>query len=200
MTTPLDAVYRERAHLTAALSKLFPASLEDHIPAEGEEWDPDWTTVLIVDLPTGQVSWHIASWDLELFAHLPRNAGRVWDGHTTPEKYARLDALEGLPRTIPLDLAQVVVSVGEGHWGATEALDAEGHGREAVENVRRTLERFGLPDEPREMHGVFTEDGRLIALSGMSPNSPQVARGLTAAWNLLRQFCQAALDAAKTQL
>lgn len=89
----IDAVYTERAHLVAALSKLFPSSLEQHEHKEGEDWDADWLNVVFIDLPTGQVSWHIALTDLRLFDHLPRNAGRKWDGHTTPEKYARLDAL-----------------------------------------------------------------------------------------------------------
>lgn len=84
---PLTVAYTERAHLIAALSKLFPASLETD-PAE-----PDWP-VCIIDLPTGQASWHISPTDLHLFIHLPRDAGRVWDGHDTPEKYARLDALQ----------------------------------------------------------------------------------------------------------
>lgn len=82
----MNDLYRERAHLVAALSKLFPASLE-HDPAE-----PEWP-VCIIDLPTGQASWHIAPSDVELFAHLNRSVGRVWDGHTTQEKYARLDGL-----------------------------------------------------------------------------------------------------------
>lgn len=82
----VNDVYRERAHLVAALSKLFPASLE-HDPAE-----PEWP-VCMIDLPTGQVSWHIAPGDTDLFTHLPTGAGRVWDGHSMPQKYARLDAL-----------------------------------------------------------------------------------------------------------
>lgn len=83
----LNAVYTERAHLTAALSKLFPASLEE------DPNEPDWP-VCLIDLPTGQVSWHVGPHDLHLFSHLPRNAGRTWDGHTTPEKYQRLDQLQ----------------------------------------------------------------------------------------------------------
>ncbi|MFB9991243.1 hypothetical protein ACFFLM_04520 [Deinococcus oregonensis] len=79
-------LYSERAALVAALSKLFPASLES------DPEQPDWP-VCIIDLPTGQVSWHIAQSDLHLFMHLPRETGRVWDGHTTPEKYDRLNAL-----------------------------------------------------------------------------------------------------------
>lgn len=86
-----DAVYTERAHLVASLTKLFPASVEQHV---GEDWDDDWRNVCIIDLPTGQASWHIALKDLHLFAHVPRDAGRSWDGHTVEEKYRRLDALE----------------------------------------------------------------------------------------------------------
>lgn len=79
-------VYTERAHLVATLSKLWPASLEVD-PAE-----PGWL-VCIIDSPMGQLSWHIAPDDLPLFSHLHRNTGRVWDGHTTEEKYARLASL-----------------------------------------------------------------------------------------------------------
>lgn len=85
-----DAVYTERAQLVAALSKLFPASLEEH---DGADWDDEWRTVCFIDLPTGQVSWHIAKADLGYFAHLQKGAGRIWDGHDTPEKYKRLNAL-----------------------------------------------------------------------------------------------------------
>lgn len=41
---------------------------------------PAWPVVFI-ELPTGQVSWHI-----------PEH-GEPWDGHTTEEKYRRVDAL-----------------------------------------------------------------------------------------------------------
>ena len=40
--------------------------------------DADWPVVYI-ELPTGQVSWH-------MLAHQ-----REWDGHDTPEKYARVE-------------------------------------------------------------------------------------------------------------
>lgn len=78
-------VYTERAALIAALSKLFPASLETD-PAQ-----PDWP-VCIIDLPTGQVSWHVSPDDLQMFEHLPTGQ-REWDGHSTEEKYRRLAAL-----------------------------------------------------------------------------------------------------------
>lgn len=87
-----DGAYAERNHLVAALSKLYPASLERH-PEEDKTWEDDWRWVVFVDLPTGQASWHIHDSELPQFAHLPRHAGRRWDGHTTTEKYARLAAL-----------------------------------------------------------------------------------------------------------
>lgn len=91
--TAKNGAYSERNKLVAALSKLFPASLEPHV---GEDWGPEWLWVCFIDLPGGQVSWHVMTSELSWFAHLPRNAGRVWDLHDTEEKYRRLDALDSL--------------------------------------------------------------------------------------------------------
>ncbi len=87
----MDVAYSERNQLVGALSKLFPASLERH-PID-EEWEDDWRWIVFIDLPAGQVSWHIHDDELDLFDHLPRSAGRLWDGHGTEEKYSRLAAL-----------------------------------------------------------------------------------------------------------
>ncbi len=45
--------------------------------------------------PQGQLSWHLAPTDLDLFGHVPvvEPDQVVWDGHDTPEKYRRLAAL-----------------------------------------------------------------------------------------------------------
>lgn len=98
LTNQKDGAYNERDHLVAALSKFFPASLERH-PAE-EEWDDDWRWIVFIELPTGQVSWHIHDSEVGYFAHLARETGRKWDGHLTPEKYDRLAALS-LPTPAP---------------------------------------------------------------------------------------------------
>ncbi len=84
-----DAAYLERNQVVAALSKCFPAGVSVD-PSE-----PDWPVVLI-DLPTGQVSWHFHSSSADLIAHLPPYVGE-WDGHDTPEKYRRLAALGETP-------------------------------------------------------------------------------------------------------
>lgn len=86
-----DAAYEERNRLVAALTKRFPAYLARH-PEYDESWEDDWRWIVFVDLPTGQVSWHIHDSERHRFAHLRVDANR-WDGHTTEEKYQRLEAL-----------------------------------------------------------------------------------------------------------
>lgn len=93
-----DGAYAERDRLVCALSKLFLASLERH-PDSDTTWEDDWRWIVFIDLPTGQATWHIHDSELAWFDHLPRFAGKVWDGHTTPEKYARLAALSASPDT-----------------------------------------------------------------------------------------------------
>lgn len=80
-----DDIYRERAHLIAHLTVLYPSVLVHDADPDAPGWP-----VLYVTLPTGQVSWHIAPGDLDLLHHVP--AGQAtWDGHDTTEKYRRLD-------------------------------------------------------------------------------------------------------------
>lgn len=87
MTTN-DSVYRERQHLVANLASRFPSCLVNTPPDEdGVVWP-----VVYITLPTGQVSWHISPSDLDLFKHVAYGDEK-WDGHTTEEKYRRLDAL-----------------------------------------------------------------------------------------------------------
>jgi len=101
----LSAAYRERARLVAFLASLFPSVLAYADPDE-----PDWAVVYISS-PAGQLSWHIAPDDVELFAHVPKvtpdDKRAEWDGHDTPTKYERLAALvdvrraaENRPRTV----------------------------------------------------------------------------------------------------
>jgi|GEM_PF-2435163 len=89
MTDSESNVYRERAHLVANLASRYPAVI-----ATTDE--PDWP-VIYIDTPTGQLSWHLAVADLDLFDHVTRvpasDPRARWDGHTTAEKYDRLDAL-----------------------------------------------------------------------------------------------------------
>lgn len=87
-----DAAYRERNLLVRHLTFLYPSCVGVH---EGEDWEDDWRTVIYLDSPAGQLSWHVHDSEAALFEHLPsaKDCGVVWDGHTTDEKYNRLDVL-----------------------------------------------------------------------------------------------------------
>ncbi len=91
--------YHERDMLVCALSKLFPAYLAQHDEAD-LEWENDWRWIVYVELPTGQVSWHIHDSEREMFNHLEVKANN-WDGHNTERKYQRLKALLNITLTNP---------------------------------------------------------------------------------------------------
>lgn len=92
-----DAAYSERNQVLALLARMalrvgWRAGVGEH-PAEDKDkdWEADWRTILFVDLPTGQASWHFHDSEKHLLAGLPRYAGE-WDGHTTPQKYDRVNS------------------------------------------------------------------------------------------------------------
>ncbi|MFB6809437.1 hypothetical protein [Streptomyces sp. NPDC056387] len=82
-----DRAYRERAHLVAHLASLYPATIGLTDPNA-----PDWP-VITIETPAGQMTWHIAAADLDLFEHVERSLDAVWDRHTTEHKYERLQHL-----------------------------------------------------------------------------------------------------------
>lgn len=60
------------------------------MPHEGAEWDDDWRNIVVIEGPTGQMSWHIHDSEMELFRGLPHASENKWDGHDTDEKYRRV--------------------------------------------------------------------------------------------------------------
>jgi hypothetical protein len=88
----LAAAYRERARLISHLAHVYPAVICANDPAT-----PGYP-VIYFSTSAGQLSWHLAEADLDLFDHVPvvaagDPAAPVWDGHGIAEKYARLQAL-----------------------------------------------------------------------------------------------------------
>lgn len=90
MSNTIDEAYYERNCVVAALARCFPSGLRK---TDIEDWDPEWHNCVFIDLPTGQVSWHFHDREIHLFDGLPEYT-KPWDGHSTPEKYARLAALK----------------------------------------------------------------------------------------------------------
>jgi NTP pyrophosphatase (non-canonical NTP hydrolase) len=95
-----DAVYKERDQCVALIARMalglgYRVWLGQHPNAD---WEDDWRTIVFIDLPTGQVSWHIHDSEREWFLRdLHYNSDLIWDGHDTAEKYHRV--LEYRPPT-----------------------------------------------------------------------------------------------------
>lgn len=86
-----DQGYRERNKVVTALSKLFPSCMGKHEESD-TTWHKEWMNIVYIQLPTGQVSWHLHDSDVPYFAHL-EFSNMKWDGHSTEEKYERLLSL-----------------------------------------------------------------------------------------------------------
>lgn len=94
-----DGAYRERDMCVAFIANSAKVlgcrvGLGQHDQLDAD-WGEDWRTIVFVDLPTGQVSWHIHDSERVWFASL-RGYDGEWDGHDTEEKYRRVLAAAGV--------------------------------------------------------------------------------------------------------
>ncbi len=94
-----DEAYEERNRVVALLCRIalglgWKAGIAQHVddPHATEPWDPEWRTLVSIDLPTGQASWHMHDSQRHLVADLPAYE-KTWDGHDTAEKYRRVEAV-----------------------------------------------------------------------------------------------------------
>lgn len=85
----LKSAYTERARLLAYIATWHNAHVGFNDPEEA-----DWP-LLTIETGQGQMTWHIAPEDAHLLSHIRHTdeEDRGWDGHTTQEKYARLERL-----------------------------------------------------------------------------------------------------------
>lgn len=88
----LNNVYAERDKCVALIYHMarllgYPYGLRHSLDME-----PGWQNCAMIDLPTGQVSWHIQDSEEEWFAegNQIKAYTREWDGHDTEEKYRRV--------------------------------------------------------------------------------------------------------------
>lgn len=111
-----DGAYSERNQCVALLARMalalgWRAGVGQH-PSEDKEWEPDWRTIVFIDLPNGQVSWHFHDTERPLLMNLPPYPG-AWDGHTTPQKYSRVaGVLDGDLRRLRSVLEQAREAIG----------------------------------------------------------------------------------------
>lgn len=88
-----NVAYSERNRVLAALAKAgqelgWNVGVGQHDPADTQQ-ESDWRTLLFIDLPTGQASWHYHDSEKGLLEQLPKYAS-PWDGHSTEVKYERV--------------------------------------------------------------------------------------------------------------
>lgn len=88
-----NGAYAERNQVVALLARVAPwtgwgAGIGRH-PESDATWERDWMTIVFIDLPTGQASWHFHDSEYSLLAGLPTYL-KPWDGHSTEEKYRRV--------------------------------------------------------------------------------------------------------------
>lgn len=103
---PIDNAYEERNRLVALLAAFYPAVV-DKTAIEG--WDPSWHNCVYIDTMEGQLSWHFHDRESELFAHIPRGKAE-WDGHTTEEKYHRIERLIARHTESQIDPVDILLS------------------------------------------------------------------------------------------
>jgi len=89
MISAINQAYYERNKLVRFLASLYPSGTKK---TAIEGWEPEWHNCVYIDTPAGQMSWHYHDRDASLFSSLPTYHGD-WDGHTTLQKYLRLEKL-----------------------------------------------------------------------------------------------------------
>jgi hypothetical protein len=148
--TDIDQAYRERNQLVTLLANMALAKGWKAGRRFDRSQEVGWENVVVIDLPTGQVSWHIGVHDGPVcqFETLPTYDGE-WDGHTTDEKWERVRAY----RTKLADAPKGDYRTGLVHKGyhaeVVERLEAQrDEARAEVGRVQLQLE--GALDRSRE--------------------------------------------------
>lgn len=88
----LNNVYAERNKCVALIYHMARLLGYNYGLRQSSDMEPGWQSCAMIDLPTGQVSWHIQDHEQDWFAegNQVKAYTREWDGHSTEEKYARV--------------------------------------------------------------------------------------------------------------
>lgn len=85
----IGIAYRERNMLIALLSLLYPSRVYKDKDFENDNKKYIYRWVVSIELPTGQVAYHVHESDLHFFEHVNEGENN-WDGHTREMKEDRL--------------------------------------------------------------------------------------------------------------
>jgi len=102
LTKQKDGAYSERNQCVALIARMalklgWLAGTGRH-PDLDTAWEDDWRTILFINIPdVGQVSWHFHDSERHLLTGLPEYP-TGWDGHSTEEKYRRVNAAFTAPK------------------------------------------------------------------------------------------------------
>lgn len=120
--------YSQRNRCVALIARMalrlgWRAGVGRHV---GENWEDDWRSIVFVDLPAGQISWHFHDSESALLEGLPKYESG-WDGHSDDEKWRRVAALSAQPKeTKPAEVCDAPGEEGlsctreRGHPGAVD--------------------------------------------------------------------------------
>ena len=92
-----DGAYEERNRLVVLFARIsltlgWSAGVGRHDELTGCDHDLEWSTLVVVQTPEGQASWHLHDSHRHLLDGLP-DLDVAWDGHDTKTKYERLGKL-----------------------------------------------------------------------------------------------------------
>lgn len=160
----LDSVYEERNLVVLLMARLagrlgWPVGLKQHDPAD-TTWEDEWRTILFVESPAGQLSWHLHESEKRHVEYVAPYE-KEWDKHTTEEKYARVRAL--------LDQRTNLGEINEGStfFRTTKEFEVRALRAEAdAKAARAELEKF--IEQPQrgsvlELNAMMENDRRVIA-------------------------------------
>lgn len=102
--TDTSDVYTERNKCIALSAWLAKQLGFDTWIGIDKEQEKEWQNVVYIQLPTGQVSWHISETEMGLLNFLSKDESKSWDGHDSIEKYKRIESLiQGKGEETPSD-------------------------------------------------------------------------------------------------
>lgn len=194
-----DSAYQERNQCVALIARMaialgLRAGIGKHEDKPGEKWEEDWRTLVSVDLPTGQASWHFHDSEVALLEGLPPYPGQ-WDGHGTQEKYRRVNAArpaaqEGALREALEKCSCGAMAMGVS-WISVSLINGDSHARDLCSDCEGDdLPRAALAVQPPKDKPINEEyaKGWNACLAQNSP-SQEDQKALRAALENVRMLC-----------